>query len=351
MSKSTLGNWLLTLGMVMGGISAANSDKAGVWKNIEAGQALPGEYLLHPVTVDGQEAPLVEADSPLDAATVGRLAAAGIERVQVRNPTRPNETIAVADEALAGRVLDEAVMLSFTTTTLKRGERLTPKNLLDLRAAEIETVPVADGELPVSDGSLVGEELTADLIFQLPERLPAGTFLGPEQIERLRSAGIQEATARINREFTFGGWQLAWMFALAVIAMVSGVALKRSDRAGSGSADDETSDIGLLKRHLRELSTVVDGLAERADELADQEISSALDPLFTDRCIPFVEGRQAIAIRHGIGTFTEVLSAFSSGERWLNRAWSAAVDRNVEEARLSLREAAPKLRDALAALP
>ena len=67
MGKANIGNWLLTVGTVLGALGAANSHKSGKWVELESGQAVTGEYLLHPL-VDEDGVEHLAAGTELDAA-------------------------------------------------------------------------------------------------------------------------------------------------------------------------------------------------------------------------------------------------------------------------------------------
>lgn len=62
--------------------------------------------------------------------------------------------------------------------------------------------------------------------------------------------------------------------------------------------------------------------------------------LIDGRCVPvlaeFAEGRNVIAHRFGTPAYAEVMTEFASGERYLNRAWSAAADGYVDEVERSI---------------
>jgi hypothetical protein len=69
-----------------------------------------------------------------------------------------------------------------------------------------------------------------------------------------------------------------------------------------------------------------------------------------DRCVPdlngFADNREAIANRFGPLAYAEVMTEFASGERYLNRAWSAAADGYVDEVADCIQHADGFLREA-----
>jgi len=353
--KRILGNWLLVLGTVLGALAAANSEKAGRWVDVPAEGGLTGQFLLHPTALSGGEVP---AGTELDATTAERLREGGVEHVQISTPPRAAETVAVKGAAsIEKRVVADDVVLARKPRALPAGTSLTPCLLLELRESGIEKVLV-QGEAgpeekavgPPGEFGLGGSVLAADLSYDLPEKIRAGSFLSPERVDRILAAGVAEVRLQIPKTFRFDQWEMRWVFVLAVIVMALGVALKRS---ALGAAARESAGGGegpSPARELRELAAGVRALAAEVETLDAAAIHARVDALLTGPCYRIVEGRQAFAAR-GMGSFGAVMGPFSSGERRLNRAWSAAVDGYPDEARTCVREAVGFLEEAVAALP
>lgn len=122
MEKANIGNWLLTVGTVLGALGAANSHKSGKWVELESGQAVAGEYLLHPLVGEGG-GELLAAGTELDVTTVDLLIEHGKEKVFARVPAQPIDVVEGV-EALTGRTLYEDIVLSTETRELEEGYSL-----------------------------------------------------------------------------------------------------------------------------------------------------------------------------------------------------------------------------------
>ncbi|HMB54361.1 MAG TPA: hypothetical protein VKU40_13665, partial [Thermoanaerobaculia bacterium] len=61
----------------------------------------------------------------------------------------------------------------------------------------------------------------------------------------------------------------------------------------------------------------------------------------------FAEARESIAYRYGLAAYGEVMSHFASGERYLNRVWSASTDGYIDEAHDYLVRAKEQFEEAL----
>jgi len=101
------------------------------------------------------------------------------------------------------------------------------------------------------------------------------------------------------------------------------------------------------------LARVVDKLSEldgRKQDLTVDAIAPAVDAAFRADLTTFADARETIAHLYGIRVYAEIMSAFATGERYLNRVWSSSVDGYLEEARTYLGKALEQFRDAKAKL-
>jgi hypothetical protein len=97
------------------------------------------------------------------------------------------------------------------------------------------------------------------------------------------------------------------------------------------------------------LSRVVEKLAafeaKKGDMTVDR-IAPEVDAAFRDDLTTFADARETIAHLYGIRVYAEVMSAFATGERYLNRVWSSSVDGYLEESRTYLTKALEQFREA-----
>ena len=126
-------------------------------------------------------------------------------------------------------------------------------------------------------------------------------------------------------------------YALATFVGIIGIILIRRARANQRqqSAESETGIESLLE-NLAAAADKVSDIAARLDQLTCEEVLDSID----SECVPllaeFADGRMAISHRFGTGAYASVMTEFASGERYLNRAWSAAADGYVDEVSASI---------------
>lgn len=72
-----------------------------------------------------------------------------------------------------------------------------------------------------------------------------------------------------------------------------------------------------------------------------------VDELFSEDLTTFVEARESLAHAYGLQVYANVMSHFASGERYLNRVWSASADGYVDEITAYLDKAQVQFAEAL----
>ncbi len=134
-------------------------------------------------------------------------------------------------------------------------------------------------------------------------------------------------------------WQtIPWpLYGLFAAIGVAGVVLLRIDKAAQ-RAHSASSEDGLEKvtQYLSQAAGKVATLAAQLQDMTCEQVLEYID----DDCGPllaeFADGRMLISDRFGTSIFAEVMTEFASGERYLNRAWSAAADGYVDEVEASV---------------
>lgn len=135
----------------------------------------------------------------------------------------------------------------------------------------------------------------------------------------------------------------------AVVALGGAVMLRRVARTvgasdGGHGIDDEAG----LRRGLEQVAAETGELVDQGDAMA---LKAGVERVLLDRLLPVVEARLVLAAGHGVEAYARVFTPVASGERCLNRAWSALVDGCVGEARVQVSAARAWFDEALDAWP
>ncbi len=137
-----------------------------------------------------------------------------------------------------------------------------------------------------------------------------------------------------------------WQYGGAIAVAITGIVLLRMDKASKRKAS-ALSEVGMesIREALSQASVQVTGLCGRLNSMTCEEVLQYIDKQCAPLLDEFADGRMVISNRFGTTVYAAVMTEFASGERYLNRAWSAAADGYVDEVELSVGHA----RDFLAA--
>ena len=152
--------------------------------------------------------------------------------------------------------------------------------------------------------------------------------------------GSMAAVLRLENESS--PWEtVPWTLYIASAAVgVAGIILLRRDKLAQ-TAYSASSEIGLeaIQRELAAANESVARLDANLREMSCEEVLDYID----QRCVPhfaeFADGRMVIQNRFGATVYATIMTEFASGERYLNRAWSAAADGYVDEVEASVQHA------------
>ncbi len=142
--------------------------------------------------------------------------------------------------------------------------------------------------------------------------------------------------------------EVLWPYYLVGLAAgIAGVAAVRV------ALHRETREEGKLTHTLQQVESSLDRIVEAARRLNDRrgaldpyDVKDLIDGDLREDIATFVDGRESIAHVYGLQHFANVMSHFSSGERYINRVWSASADGYIDEVRMHLPNAAAQFTEA-----
>jgi hypothetical protein len=137
-----------------------------------------------------------------------------------------------------------------------------------------------------------------------------------------------------NKEVEGDKWATinwVWYSASLVVGIGGVVLLQATKKATVGLAGASTSSDQLV-RHLGNLVKRIGQLKLEHSKQAPRETVAFIESELRDDLREFADGRHSITREHGLNVFAEVMTQFASGERSINRAWSASADGYVDEA-------------------
>ena len=112
-----------------------------------------------------------------------------------------------------------------------------------------------------------------------------------------------------------------------------------SAKAAESQSHRVEAEDSVLSESLTRLNNGVAELSKRQTAMAPHQVVEYIDDQLAEPFADFADARNALVQRFGLQGFADVMTQFASGERFVNRAWSAAADGYMEEVAASLERA------------
>ena len=106
------------------------------------------------------------------------------------------------------------------------------------------------------------------------------------------------------------------------------------------SEQTKTTNLLIVINSLKSIVEKITDLSAGKEAIQDPyHVRHKIDALFMELINDFVEARDSITHTYGIKSYTEVMSHFAGGERYLNRVWSASADGYIDELKIYIDKA------------
>ena len=210
--------------------------------------------------------------------------------------------------------------------------------------------------LTLDDETLSSLELSADAGADKNNEplYPPGTRLTPEIAKALRDAGVTYVSIS---SFSLKTWDTRFLgaFVLACIMLVAGGAILRVETKKRVEKADASEATVRPEHTIAALLAAIDSLQAELSSLPTEPqrllaILTRLDDAQRTHVADFIDARERLIGRHGLGRFAMIMDRFAASERAINRAWSAAADDHLPEAEASLAVATERLTETADAL-
>ncbi len=138
----------------------------------------------------------------------------------------------------------------------------------------------------------------------------------------------------LRLENTDAAWStIPWgYYGVAALVGIGGVVLLRLNKAAQAVNVESTgAELTAVQESLSKASERVANLRGSLEDMSCEDVLEYIDEECAPLLADFADGRMSISNRFGTKRYAEVMTEFASGERYLNRAWSAAADGYVDE--------------------
>ena len=149
------------------------------------------------------------------------------------------------------------------------------------------------------------------------------------------------------------GWGLIpwpWFAGSVAVCVVGIVLIRIGNQDGPVDIQDQgkaSASIDQLKSALEQAAAATAGVRKSLAKLPPSRITAEIDDQIADHLRTFADGRDEITRHYGLEAFADVMTQFASGERAINRAWSASADGYFDEADECLERGEQMLQEAL----
>lgn len=134
----------------------------------------------------------------------------------------------------------------------------------------------------------------------------------------------------------------------SLLVGLAGVAMIRiSTRAHRLETDRVRSSIEKLEQSLARIVDRATQLDAEKASIDVYDIHHRIDEMFMADLDVFVENRESIGHAYGLQPYADVMTHFATGERYLNRCWSASTDGYIDEVHTYLTRARDQFSEAL----
>lgn len=141
--------------------------------------------------------------------------------------------------------------------------------------------------------------------------------------------------------------QWAWYIPALGLGAAGVVLIKIEHARHSKTEHHVASRIEIVESSLERIAANIDKLNAGKHSIDTYDMRHRIDELFVGDIDRFVEARESIAHRYGLGAYGEAMSTFAAGERYLNRVWSASADGYIDEVNTYLEKAREQFSESL----
>jgi len=127
--------------------------------------------------------------------------------------------------------------------------------------------------------------------------------------------------------------QVDWnYFVITLLVGVVGIILVRRGTVGETMHKDVMAgNMKTIEDSLSQILKDIKVIRRSVDETNPQKTHTEIDDKLLENMALFVEARKTIAHLHGLSTYADVMNFYATGERYINRVWSASTDGYIDE--------------------
>ena len=141
--------------------------------------------------------------------------------------------------------------------------------------------------------------------------------------------------------------QWGYFIGVLVLGIVGIVLVHLHERKSSRSEKRLAMNLEDIKTSLIRIVENMTQLNAEKQSINAYDMRHRIDELFANDLTTFVEARESLAHAYSLQVYANIMSHFASGERYLNRVWSASADGYIDEITAYLDKAQTQSAEAL----
>jgi hypothetical protein len=134
---------------------------------------------------------------------------------------------------------------------------------------------------------------------------------------------------------------------MAILAIAGVWIIKNQSRGEARSEQVLTASRTELRESLGNVIRDLGQIIGNAESITTIELRNAIDARLRNDLRRFAEARESLVHLYGLQAYADIMSDFATGERYVNRVWSAAADDYRAEASAYLHKALARFTSAM----
>jgi len=138
----------------------------------------------------------------------------------------------------------------------------------------------------------------------------------------------------------------SWYTPVLTIGVIALFMYRKAHHTEAKASDRLSGNLQILDTSLANILKNLETINADSTNLPVYEARFEIDRLLREDLNNFANARESMKHVFGLQNYADVMSAFSAGERYINRVWSASTDGYVDEVHNYLDRATQQIREA-----
>jgi hypothetical protein len=146
--------------------------------------------------------------------------------------------------------------------------------------------------------------------------------------------------------------EVNWVYFLGsmMVCIIGIFLIKRIEKSATSNKEALSTNMKNIQENMTQIVSGVKKIRSEVNPQNPQEVHIKIDEILPQYLEEFVDARKTIGHVYGLTEYANIMNHFATGERYLNRVWSASTDGYIDEVTLYMEKCEEEFENALAAL-